>query len=89
MNELNDYISNNNYEEEDEDDEGEDPEEDREEEDKDKEEGPAYDVIRVNLSTGGRCIIAYVRFPVGADGSKEMVLELLAGFKPLATATQL
>ena len=42
-----------------------------------------YDTVRVNLSTGGRCIIAYVRFPVGATGSKEVVQELLESFKPL------
>lgn len=42
-----------------------------------------YDTVRVNLSTGGRCIIAYVRFPVGATGSKEVVQELLESFEPL------
>ena len=42
-----------------------------------------YDTVRVNLSTGGRCIIAYVRFPVGGTGSKEVVAELLESFEPL------
>ncbi len=42
-----------------------------------------YDTVRVNLSTGGRCIIAYVRFPIGAEGSKEAAMELLGSFVPL------
>ena len=47
-----------------------------------------YDTVRVNLSTGGRCIIAYVKFPEGTTGSKEAVGELLSSFEPLPAATQ-
>ena len=42
-----------------------------------------YETVRVNLSTGGRCIIAYVRFPEGVAGSKEIVSDLLSSFSPL------
>ena len=43
----------------------------------------AYETVRVNLSTGGRCIIAYVRFPIGRVGTKTAVSELLSAFEPL------
>ncbi len=48
-----------------------------------KKEPKTYDTVRVNLSTGGRCIIAYVKFPVGGTGSKEVVQELLRCYEPL------
>jgi len=41
-----------------------------------------HEVIRVNLSTGGRCIIAYVRFAEGATGDKEAAAEIVAAFTP-------
>ncbi|MFT5734156.1 MAG: hypothetical protein ACI8WY_002837 [Planctomycetota bacterium] len=41
-----------------------------------------YDTVRVNLSTGGRCIIAYVRFPLGAEGTIEAAGALLGAFMP-------
>ncbi|MEM6671292.1 MAG: hypothetical protein AAF726_00530 [Planctomycetota bacterium] len=41
-----------------------------------------YDTIRVDLSTGGRCIIAYVRFPDGVDGDKDVAAELVRAFRP-------
>lgn len=41
-----------------------------------------HEVIRVNLSTGGRCIIAYVRFAEGATGDKDAAAEIVAAFTP-------
>lgn len=42
----------------------------------------AYDVARVNLSVASRCLIAYVRFPEGAAGRREIVEATLAAFRP-------
>ncbi|QDV08841.1 hypothetical protein Poly30_43960 [Planctomycetes bacterium Poly30] len=46
-----------------------------------------YETVRVNLSTGGRCIIAYVRFPLGVEGTVAAVGELLGSFEPLVAAS--
>ncbi|MEM9380683.1 MAG: hypothetical protein AAGB93_12095 [Planctomycetota bacterium] len=41
-----------------------------------------YDTVRVDLSTGGRCIIAYVRFPDGVDGDRDVAAALVRAFHP-------
>lgn len=47
-------------------------------------EAPAatYETVRVNLSTGGRCIVAYVRFADGATASKDDASALVRAFAP-------
>lgn len=41
-----------------------------------------YDTVRVDLSTGGRCIIAYVRFPEGIDGDREVAAAFVRALRP-------
>lgn len=66
----------------------EEPEEDGESGDESGERRPRpstkkfHEVIRVNLSTGGRCIIAYVRFAEGATGDKDAASEIVDAFTP-------
>ena len=41
-----------------------------------------YETVRVNLSTGGRCVVAYLKFQRGMSGSKDAAAELLTAFVP-------
>jgi hypothetical protein len=44
--------------------------------------GPSYETVRVNLSTGGRCVLAYLRYPEDASPSREEVAATVAAFHP-------
>lgn len=58
----------------------EDPEEDPgEDEDEDT---PFYETLRINLSTDGRCVIAYIRLNDGVVGTRDMAEAVLEGLKP-------
>lgn len=48
-----------------------------------QEAGAAYETIRINLSTGGRCLLAYIRFDEGYEPSKDDAAEVLAGLHPV------
>lgn len=41
-----------------------------------------YETVRLNLSTGGRCVIAYLRFPPGVVASKEIATEVAGALRP-------
>lgn len=44
---------------------------------------PFYDVIRVNLSVNGHCVIGYLRFPEREPGARDSAMAILAKFRPL------
>lgn len=46
-------------------------------------EKPFYDVIRVNLSVNGHCVIGYLRFPERQPGALDQAEPIFAQFRPL------
>jgi len=48
-----------------------------------EEEAPAHETIRVNLSTGGRCLVAYLRFEEGYESSADDARGVLSGIRPI------
>lgn len=43
----------------------------------------SYETIRVNLSTGGRCLLAYIRFGEGRSATEEAAAAIVASFRPV------
>lgn len=43
----------------------------------------AYETIRVNLSTGGRCLLAYIRFGEGRGATEEAAAAIVSSFRPV------
>jgi len=43
----------------------------------------SYETIRVNLSTGGRCLLAYIRFEEGLGATEEEAAAIVSSFRPL------
>ncbi|MGB0330779.1 MAG: hypothetical protein ACPGPE_03050 [Planctomycetota bacterium] len=43
----------------------------------------AYETIRVNLSTGGRCLLAYIRFGDGQGATEEAAAAIVSSFRPV------
>jgi len=43
----------------------------------------SYETIRVNLSTGGRCLLAYIRFVEGRGATEEAAAAIVASFRPV------
>jgi len=48
-----------------------------------KEDASSYETVRVNLSTGGRCLLAYIRFADGVRATEEDAAAIVAGFRPV------
>ena len=47
------------------------------------EEAAGYETVRVNLSTGGRCLLAYLRFDEGQAATQESAATILSSLRPV------